>query len=45
PGFGAEAHGQSRAVADSPQSLIRNQVRNGLYARMALLLTLMREEN
>jgi len=35
----------SSAVADSPQSLIRNQVRNGLYARMALLLTLTREEN
>lgn len=27
-------------VADGPQSLIRRQVRNGLYARMALLLTL-----
>lgn len=35
----------SSAVADSPQSLIRNQVRNGLFARMALLLTLTREEN
>lgn len=30
----------SSEVADSPQSLIRNQVRNGLFARMALLLTL-----
>lgn len=29
-------------VADSRQSLIRRQVRNGLYARMALLLTLTR---
>lgn len=28
------------AVADSRQSLIRSQVRNGLYARMALLLKL-----
>ena len=27
-------------VADGPQSLIRRQVRNGLFARMALLLTL-----
>jgi len=35
----------SSEVADSPQSLIRNQVRNGLYARMALLLTLTREAN
>jgi len=35
----------SSEVADSPQSLIRNQVRNGLYARMALLLTLTKEEN
>ena len=34
----------SSAVADSPQSLIRYQVRNGLYARMALLLTLTQEE-
>ncbi len=33
----------SSEVADSPQSLIRNQVKNGLYARMALLLTLTRE--
>ena len=33
----------SSEVADSPQSLIRNQVRNGLYARMALLLTLTKE--
>lgn len=30
-------------VADSRQSLIRSQVRNGLYARMALLLNLTRE--
>lgn len=30
------------AVADSRQSLIRSQVRNGLYARMALLLKLTR---
>jgi aspartate carbamoyltransferase catalytic subunit len=29
-------------VADSPQSLVRRQVRNGLYTRMALLLTLTR---
>jgi aspartate carbamoyltransferase catalytic subunit len=29
-------------VADSNQSLIQSQVRNGLYARMALLLTLTR---
>lgn len=35
----------SSEVADSPQSLIRSQVRNGLYARMALLLTLTREAN
>ena len=35
----------SSEVADSPQSLIRDQVRNGLYARMALLLTLIRAEN
>lgn len=28
------------AVADGPQSLIRQQVRNGLYTRMALLLAL-----
>ena len=35
----------SSEVADGPQSLIRHQVRNGLYARMALLLTLTREEN
>lgn len=33
----------SSEVADSPQSLIRNQVRNGLYARMALVLTLTRD--
>jgi aspartate carbamoyltransferase catalytic subunit len=33
----------SSEAADSPQSLIRSQVRNGLYARMALLLTLTRE--
>lgn len=32
------------AVADSPQSLVRRQVRNGLYARMALLLTLTRAQ-
>jgi aspartate carbamoyltransferase catalytic subunit len=32
----------SSKVADSPQSLIRSQVRNGLYARMALLLKLTR---
>jgi aspartate carbamoyltransferase catalytic subunit len=31
-------------VADSSQSLIRRQVRNGLYARMALLLTLTRAQ-
>jgi aspartate carbamoyltransferase catalytic subunit len=30
----------SSEVADSPQSLIRRQVRNGLFARMALLHTL-----
>lgn len=30
----------SSEVADSPQSLIHNQVRNGLHVRMALLLTL-----
>lgn len=30
----------SSDVADSPRSLIRRQVRNGLHARMALLLTL-----
>jgi len=30
----------SSAVADGPQSLIRNQVRNGLHTRMALLLAL-----
>jgi len=29
-------------VADGSQSRIRRQVRNGLYARMALLLTLTR---
>jgi len=34
----------SSKVADSPQSLIRDQVRNGLFARMALLITLTREE-
>jgi len=28
------------SVADGPQSLIRQQVRNGLYTRMALLLAL-----
>jgi aspartate carbamoyltransferase catalytic subunit len=27
-------------VADGPQSLIRQQVRNGLHTRMALLLAL-----
>ncbi len=32
----------SSEVADSRQSLIRSQVRNGLYARMALLLALTR---
>lgn len=32
----------SSEVADSRQSLIRRQVRNGLYARMALLLNLTR---
>lgn len=32
----------SSDVADSHHSLIRSQVRNGLYARMALLLTLTR---
>jgi len=31
-------------VADGPQSLIRRQVRNGLYARMALLLALAGED-
>ena len=30
----------SSQVADGPQSLIRSQVKNGLFARMALLLTL-----
>lgn len=34
----------SSEVADSPQSLIRRQVRNGLYTRMALLLTLTRSD-
>jgi aspartate carbamoyltransferase catalytic subunit len=34
----------SSEVADSPQSLIRHQVKNGLFARMALLLTLTRED-
>lgn len=32
------------SVADSPQSLIRRQVRNGLHTRMALLLTLTRAQ-
>ena len=32
----------SSEVADSPQSVIRRQVRNGLHTRMALLLTLTR---
>ncbi|MDT8319016.1 MAG: aspartate carbamoyltransferase catalytic subunit [Xanthomonadales bacterium] len=32
-------------VADGPQSLIRTQVRNGLFARMALLLTLTPERS
>jgi len=32
----------SSGVADSPQSLIRRQVRNGLHTRMALLLNLTR---
>jgi aspartate carbamoyltransferase catalytic subunit len=30
-------------VADGPQSMIRRQVRNGLYIRMALLLRLLQE--
>lgn len=34
----------SSEVADSPQSLIRRQVRNGLHTRMALLLTLTRRQ-
>ena len=34
----------SSEVADSPQSLIRRQVRNGLHTRMALLLTLTRAQ-
>jgi aspartate carbamoyltransferase catalytic subunit len=34
----------SSDVADSPQSLIRRQVRNGLHTRMALLLTLTRAQ-
>ncbi len=34
----------SSDVADSPKSLIRSQVRNGLHARMALLLTLTQSE-
>ncbi len=33
----------SSDVADSSQSLVRSQVRNGLFARMALLLNLTRE--
>jgi aspartate carbamoyltransferase catalytic subunit len=33
----------SSDVADSPRSLIRSQVRNGLFARMALLLNLTRD--
>ena len=35
----------SSDVADSPQSLIRRQVRNGLHTRMALLLTLTRAQS
>ncbi len=35
----------SSEVADSPQSLIRRQVRNGLHTRMALLLTLTRAQS
>jgi len=35
----------SSDVADSKQSLIRRQVRNGLHARMALLLTLTRAQS
>jgi len=34
----------SSEVADSPQSMIRRQVRNGLHTRMALLLTLTRAQ-
>jgi len=34
----------SSDVADSPQSLIRRQVRNGLHTRMALLLSLTRAQ-
>jgi aspartate carbamoyltransferase catalytic subunit len=35
----------SSDVADSPKSLIRSQVRNGLHARMALLLTLTQDSS